>query len=103
MTREEQETSINMIVADTHADIYTSDPVMIRRMDRLVTEHPDVFEMVRQDEVGKTYRCPKKCVRVSPPRVGRTLTDEQRQAAAERLRKAREARSGTAHSTDNPS
>lgn len=88
LSRNEQETAINMLAAEKEADIYTSDPVMIRRMDKLCASRPDTFRLVREDEIGKTYRCPKKCVRVSAPRV---MSEEQRAANAERLRKAREA------------
>lgn len=88
LSRDEQETAINMIAAEKYADIYSSDPVMIRRMDKLCEARPDAFSLVRADEIGKYYRCPKKCVKVSAPRI---MSEEQRAANAEQLRKARKA------------
>lgn len=92
LSRMEQETHITHCATDDCADVYTSDPIMMRRMDKLVAKRPDIFSVIASDDISRTYRCPKKCVRVNPPRAVREMTEEQRAAAAERLRRARETR-----------
>lgn len=93
LTRDEQETGIDIMAAETSALISTTDPVIMRRMDKLAIQHPDVYTLVREDEISRTYRCAdKKLCYPRAPRAAREMTDEQRAAAAERLRRAREAR-----------
>lgn len=88
LTRLEQKTVINTNVAEKAAEIYSADPVMIRRMDKLCEKRPDIFTCVREFKDGaKEYRRPKKCVRVSVPKV---VSDKQREAARERFAKMRE-------------
>lgn len=94
LTREEQETGIDMVAADNSALISTTDPVMMRYMDKLVASYPGTYTLEREDAMSKCYRCSdKKLCRPRAPRAPRVMTDEQRIAAAERLRAAREARS----------
>lgn len=82
LTRAEQETIINLTADQPDAEIYTCDPVWIRRLEKLHERRPDLFRMVRCTADSVEYRCPKKCVKVLPPRV---LSEEQRQASARRL------------------
>ena len=92
LTREEQETGIDILAADKTALISTTDPVMIRRMDKLAAKHPGAYTLVREDAVSKTYRCSdKRLCFPRAPRAVREMTDAQRAAVAERLRKAKEA------------
>ena len=86
LTRQEQETILNAIAADKHAELYTEDPTRMRRMDRLCAARPDVFEMTGETQMGKNYRFPKKCFRITAPRI---VSDEQREAARQRLVQAR--------------
>lgn len=88
MSRDEQETTIVFTAADDTATVYTCDPVWKRRMERAAAKCAEIVQ-TRTDGEGVTYSVPKRCVRVTPPRI---VSPEQRQAAAERLRKAREAR-----------
>ena len=93
LTREEQETGINILAAEKAVLISTTDPVMIRRMDKLAAKHPGAYTLEREDEISKTYRCSdKRLCYPRAPRTARKMTDEQRVKAAERLRKAREAK-----------
>ena len=41
LTRYEQEVSINFNAAEDTADLYTANPVWIRRMDKLVEANPE--------------------------------------------------------------
>ena len=43
LTRIEQETIINSNNAEKMAEIYTADPVMIRKLDKLVEKYPDAY------------------------------------------------------------
>lgn len=83
----ERETHILYDQEGSFASMETMDGKMIRRMDRLCEEYPDTFEKVYERECEGTkecgYRFPKRYVKVSVPRV---MTEEQKEAAAERLR-----------------
>lgn len=86
ISREEQETIINFSADDKTAQVYTCDPVYIRKMDKLCERCPESYKVIKQDEYSKTYSMPKKLVSF---RIPRELTEEQRVAAAERLAKMR--------------
>lgn len=84
----EQEVVINFNAGEDTATIYTAMPKWIRKLDKLVEEHPENFEQYRQETMGgkvisKSYRCPKDLIRLASGR--RTVSEEQRKAAAERF------------------
>lgn len=92
MTRAEQETIINFNAAENTAELYTSDPVWIRKMDKMVESNPEQFkvgkgETYQGDIVAKRYSFPKQLLTIRKKK--RELTDEQRKEAAERLRNVR--------------
>ena len=79
------------------AKIYTSDRTVMTRLDRLAEREdcPDwkVTEEIRDTEgelVGKMYETNKRLVSFRSFLQSRELTDEQREAGAERLRLWRE-------------
>ena len=82
LTREEMETTINFDRSSDTANIYTTDPVMMRKMDKLAQE-TTVITMAKQDAYCREYECPKALIKVSKPRV---ISEEQRQELAERMR-----------------
>ena len=58
-------------------------------------KNPEEWRLVHQDTVNgevvsETFECPKKLISLRASTSSRVMTEEQRQAAAERLRKARE-------------
>lgn len=58
------------------------------RVVKLAQSHPDQVEIVKENPDGSIFaHVPVKFIKVSPPR---RVSEEQRAAAAERLRKARE-------------
>lgn len=58
------------------------------RVVKLAQTHPDQVEIVKENPDGSIFaHVPVKFIKVSPPR---RISEEQRAAAAERLRKARE-------------
>lgn len=92
MTREEMETVINFSAADEMMDIYTADPVWLRKLDKLVVEHPENYRVIEtrffEGRVcSKRYLAPKKLLTVRG--YTRTLTAEQREAAASNFSKNR--------------
>ena len=86
MTRYEQETIINFNAGERTATIYTRDPAVMRKVDALVIEFPDVFKCIGETDIDKTYEMPKSAVTYRKPR---RLSEEQREAARERIRTIR--------------
>lgn len=85
----EQEVVITISRDSDTASVYCSDSTWITKMDKLVSKSPELFKVVRDDDFGKTYSCPKRLVSMRSSIKSREMTDEQRQAAADRLRAAR--------------
>ncbi len=84
LTKYEQETIINFNAADKTAEVYTRDPAVMRQMDALVTEFPDVFKCIRERDTDKTYFMPKSAVTYRKPRK---ITEEKREQARRAMRK----------------
>ena len=82
LTRYEQETIINFNAEDKTATLYTRDPAVMRKVDALVIEYPDTFKCIGKTDIDKTYEMPKSAVTFRKPRK---LSDEQRNAARERI------------------
>lgn len=91
----EQETVINFTRDSDKATVYTSDTTMLTKLHKLMKKTPEEWRLVHQDTVdgqvvSETFECPKKLISLRASIISRVMTEEQRQAAAERLRKARE-------------
>ena len=84
LTRYEQETNINFNAGDQIATIYTRDPAVMRRIDALVIEYPDTYKCIGETDIDKTYEMPKSFVSYRKPR---RLSEEQREAARQRMNK----------------
>ena len=87
LSKYEQETLVNYNAEDQTAVIYTRDRTVMRRLDALVNEFPEVYRCIRVSDIDKTYEMPKAYVNYRRPR---RLTDKQRKNAAERARKLRQ-------------
>ena len=96
MTRAEQETIITIGALDKTANICSNDPNYWRKFDGMCEKHPNEYKLtkIHRTKDGlilcKWYEVPRKLVRFGTPVV---MSEEQRKAAAERLQKAREAKS----------
>lgn len=90
LSREEQETVINIIASDQEASIYTCDPVWMRKLVKLADKYSEV-KRTREWENAVEYTCPKKWIRIARPPV-RNMTEEQKAAAAERIKAYHERR-----------
>ena len=85
LTRYEQETLINFNAQDQMATLYTRDPVVMRKVDVLVTEYLDIFKCIGETDIDKTYEMPKKYVTYSHPRRCSDKTIVERQEKMKRL------------------
>lgn len=85
---DERETHINMSHGSDKMKIYTTEYNIMRKLDRYVENNDNwkVVEigMVHGEVVSKTYEAPKDLLLLREKK--RTMTEEQREAAAKRLR-----------------
>ena len=68
--REERETLIRWNMAEKSVIIDTADPAVLRRLDKLAADHPQVYACTRSDETygAKRYTlCDKRYVRFGKP------------------------------------
>ena len=84
LSKYEQETIINFNVAESDAVVFTRDKAVIRKLDSLVSEFPEVYKCIGETDIDKTYSMPKKYVSYRKPR---RISDAQREAAKERMKR----------------
>lgn len=90
VTLEEQETTIQFSRIENTAHICTSDSTMKTKYDKLCKNNPKYWKLISDDGVFSKYECtPKSLISARSKVTERELTDEQRQAMADRLREAR--------------
>ena len=88
LSKWEQETVVCFNREERKAVIYTCDPVIMRRMDRLVEQYPDHYTQEREetfsgDVISRTYNVDKRYIRFAKPVV---YTPEKRAEMAARGR-----------------
>ena len=88
----ERETVINYNNEEGTAQVFTYHRALQNKLNKLLGINPNISVLRRGDEWTE-YIVPKSWVKVAPPRT-RTLSDEQKAEAAERMRKAREEKFG---------
>ncbi len=69
LTKYEQVTIINFNAGEQEAVVYTRDKTVMRRLDKLSKDYPDIYRIVESDELSKTYSMPKLCVSYRKPRA----------------------------------
>jgi len=96
MTKEEKEVIIRFDESSPTATLYTASSIWITKFNKLCKENPKQFKCVKTEYIGGTrkaegkyYEFPKKFITIRSKEVKRTMSDEQRKASAERLKKAR--------------
>ena len=82
LTRYEQETIINFNAGEQTATLYTRDPVIMRKIDALVTEYPNIFKCIGETDIDKTYSMPKSVVTYRKPRK---LSLERKKSISEQM------------------
>lgn len=80
LTKTEQETFICFNEEEVLAQVETCNAALKRKLDKLCQRNSEIV-LLRQDEYSKTYRLPKKWVKIHAPH---TLTDEQKAKLSER-------------------
>lgn len=75
LSKYEQETIINFNVAESDAVVFTRDKAVIRKLDLLVNEFPEVYKCIGETDIDKTYEMPKSVVTYRKPR---RISDERR-------------------------
>ena len=85
----ERETTIIMNDEDDFITIYTCQRPMMTKIDKLRKSNPDTYELIKQDEYSKTYKCPKKLISFRTPSAKRILSEEQKDELRIRMKNAR--------------
>jgi hypothetical protein len=83
LTKYEQETIINFNAGEQTATVYTRDKAVMRKLDTLVTEFPEVYKLINETEYDRTYEMLKSHINYRKPRQ---MTDEQREKARQRIK-----------------
>lgn len=80
LTKYEQETIINFNVAESDAVVFTRDKAVMRKLDALVTEFPEVYKCLKVTDIDKTYSMPKQYVSYRKPRrISEKLREQRRE------------------------
>lgn len=89
LTAYERETNINFNQEEATATVYTHNNSLKKKLALMAKENPTACTLEESNEFGgMTFRVPKTYIKVSAPRKIQ-LTEEQRQAIGERLKKMR--------------
>lgn len=81
------ETIINFNAEEKTANCITLDKTVKRRWEKLIEERPEEVNVIQRSDDLLEIEVPKKWVKVKPPRK---VSDEQKAAASDRLKAARE-------------
>ena len=92
LSYKEQETVITFDRADRYKmNVYTADASLINRLDK----YPESYKLLREfksegNVVAKYYEADRRLLTLRSKRATNNMTEEQKQAARERLKKIRE-------------
>ena len=81
LTKYEQETILLYNEEESEASVYTHDPKLLAKLERLAAKYPDKVRLESGCPDAATYIVPKRCVQVREP------YSEARRAAASRWAK----------------
>lgn len=87
------ETTVEYQVDDNHVNFYSTEPKFKRLIHQYAEQYPGQVEIRFEDTESIMCHVPKSWFKPPKPPIKRQMTDEQRQAASERMKKAREAKS----------
>lgn len=82
LTKYEMETIVNYNAGEQTVTVYTRDKTVMRKPDPLVADFPDIYSLIEQDEVSKTYSFPKSYVSY---RKARAISTEQGERARQMM------------------
>ncbi|MCR5639714.1 MAG: hypothetical protein K6G04_00015 [Lachnospiraceae bacterium] len=83
LTKYEQETVINFNVAESDAVVFTRDKAIMRKLDALVTEFPELYKCLKVTDIDKIYSMPKQYVSY---RKHRKISEELKKQRREMMR-----------------
>ena len=85
-----KETCITRIQDDDHIGVYTSERKYINKIYKLKEQYPDEVVILKENQDGSLcVNLPYDWMPFPKPKTKRTLTEEQKQAASERMKAAR--------------
>lgn len=88
------ETAMDHISGNDYWAVSTGEQKIRNRLAKLYEQYPDEVKLIAENQDGSVfYHVPKNWIKISPS-IKRTLTDEQREAARDRLAAARQAKGG---------
>ncbi|MFQ7401667.1 MAG: hypothetical protein ACLRNW_28475 [Neglectibacter sp.] len=87
LSRYEQETLVNFNEGEDSASVYTHNKALRRRLEQLAEKYPEDCRLISVThwEQAVEYYVPKTWLRINPPRVAASLTEEQKQKRREHL------------------
>ena len=84
LSKYEQETIINFNAGESDAMVFTRDKAVIRKLDALITEYPEVYKCIGETDIDKTYSMPKQYVSYRKPR---RISEELKQRRRKMMQK----------------
>ena len=82
------ETTVEYIKGERYLTWYSDEPKWANRIRQLAADNADV-NIISDDGEGVLAHCPVSWFKPPKPPIKRNMTDEQRQAAAERMKNMR--------------
>ena len=82
LSRYERESILNYNAGEQTATLYTRDKAVMRKLDTLVADFPDIYNLTGQDEISKTYSFPKSFIGYRKPRA---VSAKQRERARQMM------------------
>ena len=87
------ETGVERVVGDEYCCVFTGERKFITKLNQYKEEYPGLVEIRHVNEDGSVVaRVPFDWFRFVKPPSKRNMTEEQRKAAGERMKQAREAK-----------
>lgn len=80
---DQRETSCDHIAGEKTSTFYSSEQKWINKLNKLKEKYPDEVQIVSRTEDSILVHIPHTWFKISPPRQ---MSDEQKQAAGERMR-----------------
>ena len=83
------ETAVEYIKGENYLTWYSDDPKWVNRIRQLAADNAEVH-IINDDGESVLAHCPVSWFKPPKPPIKRNMTDEQRKAAAERMKNARD-------------
>ena len=83
------ETAVEYVKGENYLTWYSDDPKWVNRIRQMATDNAEV-QIINDDDESVLAHCPVSWFKPPKPPIKRNMTDEQRKAAAERMKNARD-------------